>query len=335
MNNEALIIQYASRDTYKPDCLKLESREVAPLREGEVLMRPQLISIDPTSRNWLKLEPQSNVFGLEVGGVMKGPCVGEIVESKVDGFSAGDKVTAMAGWERLSVVSAHFIQPLIEGVPSEAHMTVFSHIGLAAATGLMEAGRLQTDDIVVISGAAGATGSIAVEMAVACGARTIGIAGGAEKCRFVVEVLGAEACLDYRSQNIETELKRLCPDGATLFFDNVGGAILDSVLMNMSPFSRIAMCGQIALYNSTDRNDGQGVRNLMELVFRRIRVQGFIAGEPAERLPEYIGALKQLFDAGKVRSRSHIIQGLGNAPQAIDLLFAGKNSGKLIVEVEP
>jgi len=333
MNNEALIIQYASRGEYKSDCLKLEAREVPPLHDGQLLVQPLLLSIDPTSRNWLKLEPQSNVFGLEIGRPMMGAGVARVIESRAEGFQPGQLVSGMMGWERISVVPAQFVQPLIEGVSPEAHMTVFSHIGLAAATGLMEVGQLRADDVVVVSGAAGATGSIAVEMAVAHGARVIGIAGGAEKCRFVVEELGADACLDYRSQDIEAELKPLCPEGVTLYFDNVGGAVLDAVLMNMALNSRIAVCGQIALYNSTNRNDGQGVRNLMELVFRRIRMQGFIAGEPAERLPEYIGELKRLFDAGKIRSRAHIVPGLESAPGAIELLFAGKNTGKLIIEV--
>ncbi len=333
MNNEALIIQFASKGTYSPDCLKLEPRALPPLRDGELLVRPLLISIDPTSRNWLKLDPQSNVLGLEVGGVMKGPCVAEVMQSRALGFAPGDKITALAGWERLSVVPAPFAQHLIEGVPAEAHMTIFSHIGLAAAAGLMHVGQLRHDDVVVVSGAAGATGSVAVEMALAHGAQVIGIAGGAEKCRFVVEVLGAAACVDYRAQSVETELKRLCPDGVTLFFDNVGGAVLDAVLMNMALHSRIAVCGQIALYNSADRSDGQGVRNLMELVFRRIRMEGFIAGEPAERAPEYIAELKRLFDAGQIRSRAHIVQGLENAPAAIAMLFAAQNKGKLMIEV--
>ncbi|MGB3797685.1 MAG: NADP-dependent oxidoreductase [Alteraurantiacibacter sp.] len=334
MTNEALIIQFASGPEYRPDCLKLEPCEVPRPGEGEVLLRPLLLSIDPTNHNWLKLQPQSNPFGLEVGSAMKGPCVAEIVESRTDRFAAGQKVTAMAGWERLSVVPGHLVQPLIEGVPLEAHLTIFSHVGLAAATGLIEVGRVQEDDVVVVSAAAGATGSVAVEMAVAYGARVIGIAGGAEKCRFVVEELGAEACIDYRAEDVEAELGRLCPAGVTLFFDNVGGAVLDAVLMNMALNSRIVVCGQIALYNSVDRNDGQGVRNLMELVFRRIRMQGFIAGEPHERLPEYIGELKRLFDAGKINSRVHIVQRLEKAPQAIELLFAGKNTGKVIVEAE-
>jgi NADPH-dependent curcumin reductase CurA len=333
MINEALIIQYPSTGAYSPDCLKLEQREVPELREGEVLVRPLLLSIDPTSRNWLKLEPQSNVFGLKVGAPMKGQCVAEVVASRVAEFAPGDKVATLAGWERLSVVPAHFLRAVVPDVPVETNLTVFSHIGLAAATGLMETGRLVADDTVVVSGAAGATGAIAVEMAIAHGARVIGIAGGTEKSAFVVDELGAQACVDYRADDVEAELKRLCPNGISLFFDNVGGAILDAALMNMALHSRIAVCGQIALYNSVDRDDGQGVRNLMELVFRRIRMEGFIAGEPAARFPEYMAELKRLFDAGKVRSRAHIIAGLENAPEAIEILFSGKNKGKLIIDL--
>lgn len=333
MINEALIIQYACRGSYSPDCLRLERREVPELVEGEVLIRPSLLSIDPTSRNWLKLEPQSNVFGLQVGGVMKGQCVGEVVASKSTRFAPGDMVTALAGWERFSVVPQDFVHPSLPGVPAEAHLTIFSHIGLAAATGLLDIGKLRRGDVVVVSGAAGATGSIAVALAAAHGARVIGIAGGAEKCRFVVEQLGAVAAIDYKAQDIEAELRRLCPDGVTLFFDNVGGAVLDAVLMNMALHSRIAVCGQIALYNSTDRNDGQGVRNLMELVFRRIRMEGFIAGEPREQVPANIAELRELYEAGKIVSRAHIVAGLANAPAAIDLLFRGENDGKVIVEL--
>jgi len=304
MIRESLIIQYASKGVYSPDCLKLEQREVPALRDGEVLIRPILLSIDPTSRNWLKLEPQSNVLGLEIGGPMKGPCVGEVVESRVNGFVPGDKVTAIAGWESLSVVPHQQVQPVLPGVSLEAHLTVFSHVGLAAVTGLLEIGKLKSDDTVVISGAAGATGAIAVQVAVAHGARVIGIAGGAEKCRLIVDEFGAEAAIDYKTQDVQAELRRLCPTGVTLFFDNVGGKILDAVLMNLAVNARIAVCGQIALYNSDDRTDGQGVRNLMELVFRRVRMEGFIAGEPAERMPDYIAELRRLYDAGKIASPS-------------------------------
>ncbi|MGX7895936.1 zinc-binding dehydrogenase [Tsuneonella sp. HG222] len=333
MRNQAWIIQYASTGIYAPNCLSLEEREVPPLGEGEVLLRTHLLSLDPTSRNWLKLEPSSNVFGLKVGSVMIGQGVSEVIESRSDTFTAGDWVTGMAGWQRYSVVAAERVRLVQPEVPLEANLTIFSHIGLAAVTGLLEVGKLTPEDTVVVSGAAGATGALAVQIAVAHGATVLGIAGGADKCR-LVEGFGAKACIDYRRSDVEAELRRLCPEGATLFFDNVGGQILDAVLMNLALRARVAVCGQIALYNSNDRSDGQGVRNLMELVFRRVRMEGFIAGEPHERIPEYFGELTRLYLAGKLASRPQIIKGLENAPAAVELLFSGANSGKLIIEVD-
>jgi NADPH-dependent curcumin reductase CurA len=333
LKNEAWIIQHASLGQYSPDCLKLEDREIGRPGNGELLLRTILLSLDPTSRNWLKLRPSSNVFGLAIGSVMIGAAVSEVMESGFPDFAKGDLVVGMSGWERFSLVSADRVRKVEPAIPLEANLTVFSHIGLAAVTGLIGIGNLRPSDTVVVSGAAGATGSIAVQVAVAHGARVIGIAGGAEKCRLVVDELGAQTAIDYKSVDVEEELRRLCPNGVDLFFDNVGGPILDAVLMNLALHARIAVCGQIALYNSEDRQDGQGVRNLMELVFRRVRMEGFIAGEPVERLPEYHGELTQLFRAGKITSRSQIIQGIENAAGALQLLFEGANTGKLIIAV--
>lgn len=335
MTNHAWIIQHASTGAYSPDCLKLEQREVKAPGPGEVLLQTIMLSLDPTSRNWLKLEPASNVFGLAPGSVMVGQAISEVLESGSPDFARGDLVMGMSGWERYSLVSAERVQKVKPDVPLEANLTVFSHIGLAAVTGLIGVGGLQSDDVVIVSGAAGATGAIAVQIAAAYGARVIGIAGGPDKCRMVVEQFGAEAAIDYKSQDVEAELRRLCPYGATLYFDNVGGPILDAVLMNLSLNARIAVCGQMALYNSDDPHDGQGVRNLMQLVFRRVRMEGFIAGEPVERLPEYDAELTRLFAEGKIASRPQFITGLENAPEAIQLLFNGTNTGKLIIEVSP
>lgn len=335
MKNQAWIIQHASRGTYSPACLKLEQSEVQSPRAGELLLRTILLSLDPTSRNWLKLDPSSNVFGLAVGSVMIGAAVSEVVESGSPDFTTGDLVVGMSGWERISRVPAERVRKVEPGVPLEANLTVFSHIGLAAVTGLIGVGNLRPTDTVVVSGAGGATGAIAVQVAVAHGARVIGIAGGPEKCRLVADELGAESAIDYKSADVEAELRRLCPGGVDLFFDNVGGGILDAVLMNLALHARIAVCGQMALYNSEDRHDGQGVRNLMELVFRRVRMEGFIAGEPAERLPEYWAELTRLFHEGKITSRPQIIPGIEKAPEALQLLFDGANTGKLIIEVSP
>lgn len=299
MKNQAWIIQHASHGRYSPDCLKLEDRNVESPRDGELLLRTILLSLDPTSRNWLKLNPSSNVFGLAAGSVMIGAAVSEVVESGSPDFAEGDLVVGMSGWERVSRVAAERVRKVVPAVPLEANLTVFLHVGLAAVTGLIGVGDLRPTDTVVVSGAGGATGAIAVQVAAAHGARVIGIAGGQEKCRLVVDELGAESAIDYKSVDVEAELRRLCPGGVDRFFDNVGGKILDAVLMNLALYARIAVCGQMALYNSEDRHDGQGVRNLMELVFRRGRMQGFIAGEPAGRLSEYYVELTRFSARGR------------------------------------
>lgn len=333
MENKAWIIRHASRGAFNPDCLALEPRPVEAPRAGYVLLRTILLSLDPTSRNWLKLDPSSNVFGLEVGSVMIGQAVSEVIQSAADGFAAGDLVVGMSGWELYSSAPAARIRKVRPGVPLEANLTIFSHIGLAAAAGMIGVGNVKESDFVVVSGAAGATGSIAAQIALARGARVIGIAGGADKCRFLIDEIGVDAVIDYKSADVEAELRRLCPEGVTLFFDNVGGAILDAVLKNLAMHARVAICGQMALYDSDDRNDGQGVRNLMELVFRRARMEGFIAGEPPERLHDYEAELAQLFDSGRIVHRTHLVSGLEAGPEALRLLFEGKNHGKLILAV--
>jgi NADPH-dependent curcumin reductase len=202
-------------------------------------------------------------------------------------------------------------------------------------TGMLEIAAVKAQDTVVVSAAAGATGVIAAQIAKAVGARVIGIAGGPDKCRALLNDFGLDAAIDYKVANIEAELGRLCPQGVDVFFDNVGGAVLDAVLMTLARGARIAVCGQIALYSSTGPSDGQGVRNLMQLVFRTARMEGFVAGQMMDRVAEFEAYLLDLYRRDKIKAPAHIIKGMENAPQALDLLFSGKNRGKLIIEVSP
>jgi NADPH-dependent curcumin reductase len=220
-------------------------------------------------------------------------------------------------------------------VPLETNLTIFSHIGLAAVTGMIGIGAVTAQDTVVVSAAAGATGVIAAQIAKAVGARVIGIAGGAGKCRALLNDFGLDGAIDYKADKIDAELKRLCPQGVDLFFDNVGGAVLDAVLMNLARGARIAVCGQIALYNSTDPGDGQGVRNLMQLVFRTARMEGFVAGQMMDRAAEFNAYLLDLYHQGMIKAPAHVIKGIENAPRALNLLWSGENHGKLIIEVSP
>jgi NADPH-dependent curcumin reductase CurA len=329
------VIAKASHGEYTTDALRWETRALPEIKSGQLLLRTIYLSLDPTLRNWLKLEANSSPIPLKLGDVMVGQTIAVVEESLAPGFSKGDFVVGQTGWVTYAVVDAVTVNKPKAGVPLEANMTIFNHIGYAAAAGMIGLGEVTPEDTVVVSSAAGATGSLAAQIAKSVGARVIGIAGGPDKRAYLLHELGLDGAIDYKSEDVEGALKQLCPSGVTLFFDNVGGEILDAVLMNLALNGRVAICGQIATYNSVDRNDGQGVRNLMQLVFRTARMQGFLAGQPRERLPEYDATLMRLLNEGKLKTRTHIVKGLEQAPEALKLLFTGGNEGKLMIEVSP
>jgi NADPH-dependent curcumin reductase CurA len=335
MESHAWVITKPSLGKYTTDCLRLETYRIPQLGAGEALLRTIYLSLDPSNRNSLTRQPNTSPVPLKVGDIMMGQAISLVVDSAADGLIKGNLVAGMTGWETYSIVSADRVRKVKPDVPLETNLTIFSHIGYAAAAGIIGIGEATPADTIAVSAAAGATGSLAAQLGKAIGARVIGIAGGPEKCRHLTDELGLDGAIDYKFEDMDAALKRLCPQGVSLFFDNVGGPILDAVLMNLAVGARIAVCGQIALYNSADRNDGQGVRNLMQLVFRSASMRGFFAGQPAERMPEYEATLTRLYREGKLKARAHIIKGLEHAPEGLDLILSGKNEGKLMVEVSP
>jgi hypothetical protein len=301
-----------------------------------VLVRTLYLSLDPTSRNWLKLEPHSQFLPIELGDVMLGVSIGEVVESASAAFAAGDLVTGMWGWESYSVANPVFIERIEPSPeePLESYLSVFSHVGRAAVMGLLEIGKLASSDCVVVSGASGATGAIACQIAKAHGNRVIGIAGGRDKCESLTSDFHLDGVIDYKSQDVSTELARLCPAGVDLFFDNVGGPTLDAVLANMAVGCRIVVCGAMSQYNLAAPEKAHGIRNLPLLLWRRSRIEGFVVVPNFQQVfPALEGTLHRLFREGKIRNRAHVIDGLRNAPSALGLLFEGKNTGKLMVRV--
>jgi NADPH-dependent curcumin reductase len=302
-----------------------------------VLVRTLLLSLDPTSRNWLKLEPHSQYLPIKVGDVMLGVAVGEVVDSRIGQFARGDIVTGMWGWEDYSIANPAFLQrvPAVGSVPMETYLSIFSHVGRAAVMGLLAVGQLKPADTVVVSGAAGATGGLAVQIAKAHGCRVVGIAGGSEKQQFVRTELGADAALDYKHEDVGAGLRRSCPNGVDLFFDNVGGPILDAVLAHMAVGCRIVICGAMSQYDLASPAEEYGCRNLPRLLFRSARIEGFVVPQFASRFEEFDAILAKLFTSGKLRSRAHVVQGLENAPEALKMLFSGANRGKLMVQVAP
>lgn len=333
MKNHAWIIAKPSRGHYTPDCLRWETRERPTLPDGQVLVRTHLLSIDPATRNWLLLDPDKMYIPLAVGDVMVGAAVGRVAESRAEGFAPGDLVTGMWGWEEYSAVAPEWLEKHDErGIADEVYISLFSHVGRAAVMGLYGIGDIRADDTVVVSGAAGATGSLAVQIAKAHGCRVIGVAGGEGKCAYVAG-LGADATIDYKNDDVSAAVDRLCPDGVDLFFDNIGGRLLDMILLRMAVGARIVVCGAMSQYDVAAPEGLYGVRNLQMLLFRRARMEGFVVPQFADRRHEFDAILHRLWDEGALQQRSHVIDGLEHAPESVSLNLQGRNRGKLMVRV--
>jgi NADPH-dependent curcumin reductase CurA len=334
--NHGWVVAEAATGVYSPDCLVWTHRPILAIPPGTVLVKTLYLSLDPTSRNWLKLEPHSQYLPIKVGDVMLGVAVGEVVQSATEHFAAGDLVTGMWGWEEYSIANPALLERITPSAeePVESYLSVFSHVGRAAVMGLVEVGKLKSSDTVVVSGASGATGAIACQIAKAAGSRVIGIAGGRKKCEWLASEIPLDGVIDYKGGEVSRELSRLCPSGVDLFFDNVGGPILDAVLENMAVGCRIVICGAISQYNLADPKFAYGIRNLPLVLWRRSRIEGFVVVPNFKQVfPQLEACLHELFRKGRIRHRCHIVDGLQQAPTALGFLFEGKNDGKLMVKV--
>lgn len=340
MSNKVLVITKPALGRYSADCLRLEERKPVPLEPGEVRLRTIYLSLDPTNRNWLKLGNATTVVDkvdvtLKVGDVMLGQMLGVIEESRADGYNPGDLVGALARWETHPVIKAKLVRRITPAPnePFSTYLSLFSHIGRAALIGMKHVLDVRAGETVLVSGAAGATGSVAVGIAKARGCRVVGIAGGAAKCALVTNEFGADAAIDYKNEDVGEALGRICPEGVDAFFDNVGGQTLDAALLHMNNCGRIAVCGVMSDYDNATPEAGYGVRNLFRVLIRRLRIEGFLADQVEEE--PLIEELRELFRAGAIKHRPHIVQGFQDAPEHLGLLMRGQNEGKLMVQVSP
>lgn len=303
--------------------------------DGEALIQVGMLSIDPTIRTWMNDAP-GYLPPIEIGAVIRGAGAGIVVESKTTRYAVGDVVVGMTGWQEWALATEEnkfSVVPKGLGLELPTVMNVLGVTGITAWFGMTDVGRLQEGDVVVVSGAAGATGSVAGQIAKAKGASlVIGIAGGPEKCAEVVERYGFDVCLDYREPNLSRRLREVCPKGIDLYFDNVGGEILDAVLLNIAMRGRIVLCGAISQYNETE---GFGLKNHTMMIMRRASMQGFIVLDYANRYGEAQLELGAMVLSGQLRHSEHLVSGLENAPEALNLLFSGGNHGKTLVVVDP
>jgi NADPH-dependent curcumin reductase CurA len=274
-------------------------------------------------------DTKSYVKGVDIGEVMVGQTVGEVVESRNPALKPGDKVLTQLGWQ-LYGVTKEAVRVDASRVPLSYYLGVLGMPGLTAYFGLKELGQPKPGETVVVSAASGAVGSVVGQLAKIWGCRAVGIAGGGEKCGYVKNELGFDECVDYKSKDLREALKQACPDGIDVYFDNVGGEILDTALARMKLFGRVVVCGTISDYNATDP---YRVRNWRAILVNRLKVQGMIVFDWKDRYGEALKALAGYYAAGKLKTRDSVVEGLANAPQGLIALLKGGNFGKQLVKL--
>lgn len=307
--------------------------DTAPLPEladGDVLMRTRYLGIDASVRTWLN-RGEGYLPPVEIGEPVRCSGIGEVVASRCDRFPVGTVVYGLPGWQEYAVVRDDgMATPMAPGVDLPAMLSVLGSTGLTAYFGLTRVGEVTEGETVVVSAAAGATGSAAVQIATILGCRVIGIAGSDEKCAWVRE-LGADGAINYRTEDVAGRLRELCPGRVDVYFDNVGGPILDAVLGHLAQGGRVALCGAISTYNAERRPPGPA--NYLNLISRRGKMQGFISLDWWGDFPEATAQLARWVDEGRLTYRITWFDGLDAAPDALNAMFTGANVGKIVIRL--
>jgi len=321
-----------------PGDLELVTEAVAALEDGQALVRTLLLSVDPTNRVWMS-DMRAYMPPVPVGAVMRGVGIGEVVESRRDDMPVGALVTGLIGWQELCVADDRLLEMPLTVLPDplpaplEAFLGALGHTGITAWLGI-DIGRPAPDETVVVSAAAGAVGSVAGQLAKARGARVVGIAGGADKCRHVVEDLGFDGCVDRRAADWREQLDAATPDGIDVDFENVGGPIMDHVLMRMNVGARVVLCGMISQYNAEGEGvTGEGQEAIAQFIMQRATLTGFLVFDHAARFGEAVGELASMVADGRLHYDETIVDGFDAAPDAMRMLFDGTNVGKVLVRV--
>ena len=303
--------------------------------DGQFVVRVRYLSLDPAMRGWMN-EGKSYVPPVAIGEVMRAGAVGEIVASKHAGFAVGESVSGLFGVQDYAIsdgTGVNRVDP--EAAPLPLYLGTLGMPGMTAYFGLLEVGKCQDGDTVVVSGAAGAAGavgSVVGQIAKIKGCRVVGIAGGSDKCSYVVNELGLDACIDYKAGDVKDGLKQHCPKGVDVYFDNVGGDILDAVLTRLAMHARIVLCGAISQYNNT--TPVKGPSNYLSLLVNRASMTGMVVFDWASRYGEAVAQMSQWIQSGQLKSREHVVEGLENFPETLLMLFNGENFGKLVLKVD-
>jgi NADPH-dependent curcumin reductase CurA len=330
--NQQWLIAARPRGEVKESDFRWNEAAIADPADGQVLVRTVYISLDPANRVWMN-EADSYLPSLPLGNVMRGGGLGIVEESRNPDFAKGDIVQGLLGWQQYSLSDGKDLGKLPKGlpVPLTAFFGLLGHIGLTAYFGLLHVTDPKPGETLVISTAAGAVGSLVGQIGKIKGCHVVGLTGSDEKCRWIKDELGFDAAINYKTEDVAASLRSLCPEGIDLYYDNVGGDILDICLAQLAMRGRIVLCGAISIYN--EKNRPPGPRHIFNLIIKRGRMEGFLVLDYLDRFLEAQIDMVGWLAEGKVKHAEHLVEGLEYAPDALNLLFTGGNTGKVIVKL--
>jgi NADPH-dependent curcumin reductase CurA len=330
LTNRQILLRRRPTGLVQPGDTELVTSPAPEPAEGEALLRTTYVGLDAAVRTWLDGQP-GYLPPVELGDVIRAAGIGEVVASRCDAFAVGDVVTTLTNFQEYVIIRDDVFSTPIPGETDQlAIMSVYGPTGATAYFGMTDIGRPQPGETVVVSAAAGATGSVAGQIAKIAGARVVGIAGGPDKCKAVVEDFGFDACIDYKSADLQAALKEHCPKRVNVYFDNVGGPILDAVLGRLAPKARVVLCGVISSYLTGEH---PGPSNYVNLLAKTSLMQGFNALDEWGRFDEAFGSLRQWEAEGRLVHRQTIFEGIELCVDALNGLFTGANIGKTLVKV--
>ena len=333
LTNRQILLRRRPRGLVEPGDTELVTTAAPRPADGEALVRTTYVGIDAAARTWLDDQP-GYLPPVGLGEVIRAAGIGEVIETRCDAYAVGDIVTTLTGFQEYAIVRDDLFTTPVPGpgdrVDQRAVMSIYGPTGATAYFGMTGIGRPGAGETVVVSAAAGATGSVAGQIAKIAGARVVGIAGGAHKCRAVVQDFGFDACIDYREDDLPSALKTHCPKGVDVYFDNVGGPILDAVLGRLAPKARVVLCGVISSYLTGEH---PGPANYVNLLAKTALMQGFNALDEWGRFDEAFAALRRWEEQGLLVHREHIFEGIGSCVDALNGLFTGGNIGKTLVRL--
>lgn len=313
------------------DTWQYSETEVPAISDGQLLIKIEYISLDPAMRGWLN-DAKSYIEPVQIGDVMRAGTVGQVLESKHAKFAVGDYVCGHDGVQSYAVSDGTGLYKVDANLaPLPYYLGVLGMPGMTGYFGLLKTAMPKAGETVVVSGAAGAVGSVVGQIAKIKGCRVVGIAGGSEKCKFLVDELGFDEAIDYKNDNVKKALKQACPNGVDVFYDNVGGDILDDVLSQINLHARIVICGAISQYNNTTAVKGPS--NYLSLLVNRARMEGIVVFDNVKEYPTAMKDIAGWINSGELTVKDHIVEGIETFPDTLMMLFNGKNFGKLVLKV--